>query len=89
MPKSINLSGSPGKNYNLEKLSTENTRTDSSKALMVQIWYWNADVPGDGNPHKFPNPPAETLSIGNIWLSKHIDAASDPDNYSKICNVKK
>lgn len=78
MPKSINLSGTPGKNYDLEQISTKNTRQDSSEELLVQIWYWNPNGiesyrmdPEKYNNHKKPNPPSP--SIGQIWLSRLVN----------------
>lgn len=66
MPKSINLTGTAGKSYNLDDLQ-KNTRTDSSEDLVVQIWEWNPNLPGD---HGKPNPPSPEL--GQIWLSKLV-----------------
>ena len=76
MPKSINISGTPGKQYDLEQISTKQTRTDSSEALLVQIWYWNPngiksfEDRNDYEDHKKPNPPSPAL--GQIWLSKLV-----------------
>lgn len=77
MPKSINLSGTPGRNYDLEQISTTNTREDASQALLVQIWYWNPngiesykDDKEKFEAHKKPNPPMPQL--GQIWLSKLV-----------------
>lgn len=77
MPKSINITGSAGKSYDLEQISTTNTRTDSSEELVVQIWYWNPngidsykEDTDKYEAHKKPNPP--TPVIGQIWLSKHV-----------------
>lgn len=79
MPKSINLTGTPGKEYNLETLANSNTRGDSSKELLVQIWYWNPDgiTFYSNNPelfeqHKSPNPP--NVKLGQMWLSKLVSA---------------
>lgn len=77
MPKSINITGSAGKSYDLEQISTTNTRTDSSEELVVQIWYWNPngidsykEDTDKYESHKKPNPPEPV--IGQIWLSKHV-----------------
>lgn len=77
MPKSINLSGTPGKKYDLEKISSQNTRTAADEELLVQIWYWNpngiASYSNDEEKyenHKKPNPPSP--KIGQIWLSKLV-----------------
>lgn len=78
MPKSINLSGTSGKKYDLDELQ-KNTRVDSDSKLLVQIWYWNPDgiesYKNDNvkyNEHKQPNPPKPV--IGQIWLSKRVES---------------
>lgn len=77
MPRSINITGSSGKQYDLEELSTKNTRTDSSEELVVHIWYWNPDGiesykedETKYSEHTKPNPPNPQL--GQIWLSKLV-----------------
>ena len=77
MPKHINLKGTAGETYNLEELKTSNTRTDSSKDLIVQIWYWNPngilsykDDLTKYEEHKLPNPPRPKL--GQIWISRWV-----------------
>lgn len=77
MPRSINITGNAGKKYDLEKISTENTRGASSEELLVQIWYWNPDGvemykenTDEFENHKSPNPPSP--AIGQIWLSKWV-----------------
>lgn len=79
MPKSINLTGTSGKKYNLDELQNKNTRKDSSEELLVQVWYWNPngiDAYKDDNEkfenHKKPNPPSPV--IGQMWLSKLVDS---------------
>ena len=66
--RNINLTGTSGKEYDLDKLSTEGTRDDSNSELIVQIWKWNPNAKDD---HKYPNPPDPKL--GQIWLSKLVD----------------
>ena len=39
MPRSINLTGTPGKQYDLDELSTKNTRGSADEELLVQVWY--------------------------------------------------
>lgn len=77
MPKSINLTGTAGKRYDLEEISTKNTRTSSEEELVVQVWYWNPNginIYKDNTEiyeeHKKPNPP--NLKTGQIWLSKLV-----------------
>lgn len=77
MPKSINITGTQGTTYDLDKISTENTRVDSTSELIVQIWYWNPngidsykDDQEKYEQHKKPNPP--NVQLGQIWLSKHV-----------------
>lgn len=81
MPRSINITGSNGKNYNLDTISTKDTRQNSDEALLVQIWYWNPNLP-EGNPHKYPNP--EKPAIGQMWLSKLITEETNPEEFKKI-----
>lgn len=81
MPKSINLTGTAGKTYNLEEIASQNTRNDSSQELILQIWYWCPDLP-ESNPHSKPNPP--DLEIGQIWMSKKITKVKDPEIYESI-----
>lgn len=81
MPRTINLKGTNGKTYNLDEISTENTRTDSSKELVVEVWYWNPNLK---NSHKSPNPP--NPEIGRIWLSQLIDE-SNP-KYNEIKDIE-
>ena len=68
MKKSINLTGTSGKEYDLDKLSTEGTRTDTDSKLLVQVWKWN---PAAEDDHKYPNP--SDLEDGQMWLSKVVD----------------
>lgn len=79
MPKSINLSGTPGRGYDLDQMSTQYTRTSANEELVVQIWYWNPNgiqsYYDENNKekyenHKRPNPPRPKL--GQIWLSKLV-----------------
>jgi hypothetical protein len=69
MAVNINLEGTAGATYDLDALSTTATRTDSSQALIVEIWYWNPDLDST-NPHSKPNP--NNPEIGRIWLSKLV-----------------
>ncbi len=66
MPKSINLTGTAGKTYDLDEVVNGGKRTDES-ALVVQIWKWNPNLPKE-NVHKNPNPPKP--EVGQIWLSQ-------------------
>lgn len=84
MPRSINITGSAGKSYNLDNIATKDTRQSSDEKLLVQIWYWNPNLP-EGNPHKNPNP--EKPVIGQMWLSKLITEESNPEEYAKIAEV--
>ena len=68
MARSINLTGTKGKEYNLDELQDKNTRQDSNSELIVQIWKWNPNAEG---AHKYPNPPQ--LEIGQMWMSKLVD----------------
>lgn len=77
MPKNINLTGTAGKKYDLDELKNTNTRTSKDESLVVQIWEWNPNLPGD---HGKPNPPS--LEIGQIWLSKLV--AVDSEEYKKL-----
>lgn len=77
MPRSINLSGTPGKQYDLDELSTKNTRGSADEELLVQVWYWNPNgIESYKNDqekyeqHKKPNP--SNLKIGQVWLSKLV-----------------
>ena len=79
MPKSINLTGTSSKTYNLDNLATKNTRKSSDEKLLVQIWYWNAALPF---PHNQSNP--DKPEIGQMWLSKLITKESHPDEWSKL-----
>lgn len=79
MPKSINLTGTAGKKYNLDDLQNKNTRK-SADELIVQIWYWNPDgIDSYKNDekkfqdHKKPNPPDPV--IGQMWLSKLVETS--------------
>lgn len=81
MPRSINLTGTSGKNYNLDKIAETNTRKSSNEELLVQIWYWNPDL-DENNPHSKPNP--ANPAIGQMWLSKLITKESNPEEFEKI-----
>ena len=81
MPRSINLTGTASKTYNLDTISTQDTRKSSDEELLVQIWYWNPDLP-EGNPHKNPNP--EKPVIGQMWLSKLVTKEANPEEFKKI-----
>ena len=67
--KKINLKGTPGQTYNLDEIQKTGTRTDSTRALTVQVWKWNPNLP-ESNPHSKPNP--TKLVIGQMWLSKLV-----------------
>lgn len=84
MPKSINLTGTASKTYNLDKISEKDTRQSSQEALVVQIWYWNPELPEE-NPHSKPNPANPV--IGQMWMSKLITAESNPEEFRKISEV--
>lgn len=71
MPKSINLTGTAGKTYNLDKINKD-TRTGEGE-LLVQVWKWNPNLPKE-NPHSQPNPPSPVL--GQMWLSKLVENGS-------------
>ena len=77
MPRSINLSGTPGKKYDLDVLTSQDTRTSNKEELVVQVWYWNPkgiDAYKSDEikfaEHRNPNPPNPEL--GQIWLSKLV-----------------
>jgi hypothetical protein len=72
MAKSINLTGTAGKTYNLDDLQKDTRKGEGE--LLVQIWKWNPNLPKE-NPHSQPNPP--DLKLGQIWLSKLVDVSSD------------
>lgn len=84
MPKSINLTGTASKTYNLDKIAEKDTRKSSDEALVVQIWYWNPNL-DEENPHSQPNPANPV--IGQIWMSKLITPESNPEEYKKISEV--
>lgn len=79
MPKNINLKGTAGATYDLDELAVKGTRTSTDDELIVQIWYWNPNLPAE-NPHSKPNP--SDLRVGQMWLSKRVEPG-DP-NYDKI-----
>ena len=66
--KSLNLTGQNGKTYDLEQISAQNTRLDSSMQLVVEIWPWNPESTNE--EHRKPNPPKP--EVGRIWLSKLV-----------------
>lgn len=59
----IVLVGVEGKTYDLEELQNENTRLDSTKPLLIQVYEYK-----EGE-----NPNPENPKIGQIWLSKRVD----------------
>ena len=67
MPKSINLTGTNKKEYNLDELSSAGTRSSADEALKVQIWKWPPNLPASDS-HSKPNPP--NLQLGQIWMSR-------------------
>lgn len=71
MPHKINITGTAGKNYNLDDIQNIGNRSNSSEGLVVQVWNWNPNLP---EPHNQPNP--NDLVIGQIWLSKLVKANS-------------
>ena len=89
MPKNINLKGTTGKKYDLDKLS-EDTRTNSGSELLVQIWQWCPDLPdttGVLKDHREPNPPSP--KIGQLWLSKLVkrfesDGKTETEEYRAL-----
>lgn len=78
MPKSINLTGTTGKKYNLDEISTVDTRTSGTE-LKVQVWKWSPRL-SPSDPHSKPNPPKPEL--GQIWLSKLL-TPEEVDEYIK------
>lgn len=83
MPKTINLTGTNGKTYNLDEIQNTNTRLDSESSLVVQIWKWNPTLPEE-NPHSKPNP--DNLVLGQMWLSKFVETNSD--DYKELASIK-
>ena len=75
--KSIDLTGTSGKTYDLEQISSENTRLDSSMQLLVEVWEWNPDAANED--HRKPNPPSP--AVGRIWLSKKVDLETVNSKY--------
>ena len=62
---SANIVGTAGTTYDLDELE-KNSRTNSEKSLVVQVWKYN---PSSNDPQKrLPNPP--NLKIGQIWVSQ-------------------
>ena len=78
MAKSINLTGSAGKTYNLDDLANKQTR-QSTEELLVQVWKWNPNLP-ETNPHSKPNPPSPV--VGQMWLTKLV--AIDSDDFKEL-----
>jgi hypothetical protein len=62
--RSINLTGTQGKVYDLDKIAAE-ARDNYEKDLVVQIHTYDPTVPGQS-----PNP--ANPKVGQIWLSKKI-----------------
>ena len=75
--KSINLTGTSGITYDLDKIATDKTRVDSSNQLLVEIWEWNPDAANED--HRKPNPPSP--AVGRIWLSKKVDLETVNSKY--------
>ena len=73
----VTISGTNGKTYNMDEITKNDTRTDGSSPLTVQIWYWSPD--SLDIDHKNPDPP--NLVIGQIWLSKLV---TDPDIIDRL-----
>lgn len=71
MPSKINITGTTGKTYDLDKLQSNNGRASSEEELLVQIWNWNPNLK---EPYNSPNPP--DLKIGQIWMSKLVKEGS-------------
>ena len=65
---SANIVGTPGTHYDLDELE-KNSRTNSEKTLVVQVWKYNPK--SEDETKRSPNPP--NLKIGQIWLSKRVD----------------
>lgn len=64
-PGSFNLTGSKGKEYDLDEIQ-DNSRLNSDKDLIIQIHRFN---PNSKNPDlRSPNP--KDIKLGQIWLSK-------------------
>lgn len=80
MPKSINLTGTAGKKYNLDEMTKDARVSDSE--LLVQVWKWNPNLPKE-NPHSKPNPP--DLQLGQMWLSKLVE--SNSEDYKKLAEI--
>jgi hypothetical protein len=68
MPVNLNLTGTPGKTYDLDAIEAE-SRVNVTKPLLVQVHMYNPELP-TGHPNKSPNP--ATLQVGQIWLSKKV-----------------
>jgi len=62
MKKSLNLTGTKGKTYDLDEIENEN-RTNSSLELTVQVHEYDPQ-----DPNSKPNP--SNLQVGQIWLVK-------------------
>ena len=60
--KTINITGTSNRNYDLDAISND-SRLNSNATLLVQVHKYR----------KGENPNPSNLQIGQIWLSKQID----------------
>lgn len=61
---SANIVGTAGTTYDLDELEKD-SRTNSEKSLVVQVWKYNPD--SKNLEKRSPNPP--NLKLGQIWVS--------------------
>jgi hypothetical protein len=64
MPKkTLNLTGTTGTTYDLDKIEAEN-RMDSASKLVVHVHQYDPELGQSPNP--------SNLKLGQIWLSKKV-----------------
>jgi hypothetical protein len=69
--RSINLTGTEGKVYDLDKIAQE-ARDNYTKDLVVQIHVYDPNAPLEAD--RLPNP--ANPKIGQIWLSKIVNGGN-------------
>ena len=78
-PTPINLTGTSGATYNLDELSTTNTRTNSTEKLIVQIW----DGPKLHTIFTVSHyPHCDGQFVGSFNLHGHLHTPKNLDEYT-------
>lgn len=63
LPSKTQIIGTAGETYDLDEIKNSVVNPD------IMIWKWNPEA---SDEHKYPDPPEDSIELGNVWLSKRV-----------------